>query len=71
MTVHEAWVGGGFGAEVVATVAERAARDLQAPVRRVGARPIPIPGGRLRQLALPDHTAIVEAVRAVMAGDDR
>ena len=69
ITVHEAWVEGGFGAEVVATVAERAARDLVAPVVRVGAAPVPIPSGPLRKHALSDVGAVLRAMRRVMEGD--
>jgi pyruvate/2-oxoglutarate/acetoin dehydrogenase E1 component len=71
VTAHEAWVGGGFGAEVVAMVAEHAAGSLVAPVRRVGAAAIPIPSGPLRPLVLPNVERIAEAIRAVMAGKDR
>jgi pyruvate dehydrogenase E1 component beta subunit len=37
MVVHEAVQVGGFGAEIAATVADRAFADLKAPVRRLGA----------------------------------
>jgi pyruvate/2-oxoglutarate/acetoin dehydrogenase E1 component len=63
MTAHEAWVTGGFGAEVAATVAERALDDLAAPIVRIGAQPVPIPSGPTRRHALPDAEAIVRAVR--------
>lgn len=66
VTVHEAWVAGGFGAEVAATVAERAADALAAPVARVGALPIPIPSGPLRAHALPNTARLVEAIRRVV-----
>jgi pyruvate/2-oxoglutarate/acetoin dehydrogenase E1 component len=66
VTVHEAWVTGGFGAEIAATVAERALEDLLAPVARVGALPVPIPSGSLRPLALPTAADVVGAVRRVM-----
>lgn len=67
VTAHEAWVDCGFGAEVVATVAERCLGDLLAPPVRVGAAPVPIPSGLLRAHALPNADAIVAAVRRVMA----
>jgi pyruvate/2-oxoglutarate/acetoin dehydrogenase E1 component len=66
-TIHEAWVEGGFGAEVVATVAERAADALRAPVVRVGALPVPIPSGKLRRYALPDVERLVDALRKLLA----
>ena len=55
---------GGIGAEVAATVAERALEDLLAPVKRVGAKPVPIPSGPLRQHALPAPEDVAAAVRA-------
>jgi pyruvate/2-oxoglutarate/acetoin dehydrogenase E1 component len=64
-TVHEAWVEGGFGAEVVATVAERVA--LRNPVVRVGALPVPIPSGKLRRYALPDLDRVLDALRRQLA----
>jgi pyruvate dehydrogenase E1 component beta subunit len=74
-TVHEAWVEGGFGAEVVATVAERAGLSglgglhpgLRAPVVRVGALPVPIPSGKLRGYALPNVDRLVDALRPVLS----
>ena len=65
VTAHEAWVGGGFGAEVAAAVAEGALDALRAPVVRVGAAPVPIPSGPLRRHALPTAAHIVDAVRRV------
>jgi pyruvate dehydrogenase E1 component beta subunit len=66
VTAHEAWTQGGFGAEVAATVAERALDDLAAPVVRVGALSVPIPSGPLRPHALPGLERIVDALRAVV-----
>ena len=68
ITVHEAWVTGGIGAEVVACVAEEAPEVLIAPVIRIGAAPVPIPSGKVRAHALPNARHIVEAARRVMAG---
>jgi pyruvate/2-oxoglutarate/acetoin dehydrogenase E1 component len=68
IVVHEAWVEGGFGAEIAATVAERAAKDLGAPVVRIGAAPVPIPSGPLRRYTLPDADTIVRAVWRLMEG---
>ncbi|MBV9282300.1 MAG: alpha-ketoacid dehydrogenase subunit beta, partial [Chloroflexi bacterium] len=65
--VHEAWVAGGFGAEIAATVAERGIYDLDAPIVRVGALPVPLPGGPLRAHALPTRAQIAAAIRRVLA----
>jgi pyruvate/2-oxoglutarate/acetoin dehydrogenase E1 component len=64
--VHEAWVAGGLGAEIAATVAERGLYDLDAPVLRVGAQPVPIPSGPLRMHALPNRAQIADAIRRVL-----
>jgi pyruvate dehydrogenase E1 component beta subunit len=67
IVAHEAWRVGGIGAEVAATVADEAFGDLRAPIKRVGARHVPIPSSAsLRELALPDDDELVRAVRAVM-----
>jgi acetoin:2,6-dichlorophenolindophenol oxidoreductase subunit beta len=66
VTVHEAWVSGGFGAEVAAAVAESAPFALRAPVARVGAAPVPIPSGPLRAHALPSERQLVEAIRRAL-----
>jgi pyruvate dehydrogenase E1 component beta subunit len=67
VTVHEAWVAGGIGAEVVACVAEADPQLLLAPVIRIGAAPVPVPSGKVRPHALPAAHHVVEAVRRVMA----
>jgi pyruvate dehydrogenase E1 component beta subunit len=64
--VHEAWVEGGFGAEIAATVAERGLYDLDAPIIRVGALPVPIPSGPLRMHALPNRAQLMSAIRKVL-----
>jgi pyruvate/2-oxoglutarate/acetoin dehydrogenase E1 component len=68
IVAHEAWRIGGIGAEVAATVADEAFGQLRAPIKRVGARHVPIPSSAsLRDLALPADDDLVRAVRAVMA----
>jgi len=66
---HETWITGGFGAEVAATVAACEPRiELRAPIKRIGAAPVPIPSGPLRARALPTTAQIVAAVRATLEG---
>ena len=62
VTVHEAWVAGGVGAEVVASVAECDPGRLRSPVVRVGAAAVPVPSGTVRPLALPNVERIREAI---------
>lgn len=69
VVAHEAWKVGGFGAEVAATVAERAFDALRAPIARVGAPSVPVPSATaLRNLTIPSMDAIREAIRGVVHG---
>jgi pyruvate dehydrogenase E1 component beta subunit len=67
ITVHEAWVTGGLGAEIVAAIAEADPSMLRAPVIRVGTAPVPTPSGKVRPHALPNLERILAAIRQVMA----
>jgi pyruvate dehydrogenase E1 component beta subunit len=68
VTVHEAWVPGGLGAEVVASVCEATPQvALRAPAIRVGTADVPTPSGKERPHALPNADRIEAAVRTVMA----
>jgi 2-oxoisovalerate dehydrogenase E1 component len=61
---HEAWVTGGFGAEVAAIVADQAFMDLDAPVRRVGALDVPMPyNDDLERATIPSQDRIAQAIR--------
>jgi pyruvate/2-oxoglutarate/acetoin dehydrogenase E1 component len=58
----------GFGAEVVARVAEAALGALRARPRRVAGADVPIPYNRaLENAALPDVDGIVAAVREMLS----
>lgn len=70
VTVHEAWVAGGIGAEIVAAVMEEAPNLLVAPVIRIGAAPVPVPSGKVRPHALPTARHIVDAARRTMANSN-
>jgi pyruvate/2-oxoglutarate/acetoin dehydrogenase E1 component len=67
VTVHEAWVTGGLGAEIAARVAEDCPQALRAPVIRVGTAAVPTPSGKVRPHALPNAERITSAVHAVLA----
>jgi pyruvate dehydrogenase E1 component beta subunit len=66
LTVHEAWVTAGLGAELVAAVAEACPSALRAPAVRLGTAPVPTPSGKLRPFALPNADRIAEAVRGML-----
>lgn len=67
LIVHEAPVTGGFGGELTSAIIESEAFDyLDAPVRRLGGRNIPIPYNRtLERAAVPQVEDIVEAARTL------
>ena len=67
LIVHEAWVRGGFGAEVAAMVVDKAFDYLDAPVARLGAPHTPMPyNDRLELEVIPSQDRIVEAIRALL-----
>lgn len=67
LIVHEAWVKGGFGAEVSAMVVDKAFDYLDAPIARLGAPHTPMPyNDRLELEVIPSQERIVEAVRKLM-----
>ena len=67
VTVQEAWVTAGIGAEVVAAVAEACPHALRAPVIRLGTAAVPTPSGKVRPWALPTAAQIAAAVRRVVS----
>ncbi len=64
--VHEAPKSCGVGAEIAASLYERALLDLQAPIQRVTASDIPPPLYRLESLYIPSVADIVAACDAVL-----
>jgi pyruvate dehydrogenase E1 component beta subunit len=66
--VHEAVLTGGIGAEIAAIIAGSDAFDfLDAPIRRLGGRDIPIPYNPvLERSAVPQEDDIVEATRRLV-----
>ncbi len=66
VTVEEGWPQSGVGAEIAARVMERAFDYLDAPVRRVTGKDVPMPyAANLEKLALPAVAEIIEAAKAV------
>jgi 2-oxoisovalerate dehydrogenase E1 component len=64
---HEGWKRFGFGAELAATVMERAFDWLDAPVERVGMRDVPMPyNDTLERAVIPSQADIANACRKVM-----
>ena len=65
--VDEGWKSGSLSAEVTARLVEEAFFELDAPIRRVCSREIPIPyAGHLERAALPQSEAIAAAARGLV-----
>jgi pyruvate dehydrogenase E1 component subunit beta len=66
VTVEEGWPQFGLGAELSATMMEHAFDHLDAPVRRVTGKDVPMPyAASLERLAVPQVADVVGAARAV------
>lgn len=66
VSVEESWPTCGFGSEIAAQIMERAFDHLDAPVKRVSAKDVPLPyAANLEKMALPQVADIIEAVKEV------
>jgi pyruvate dehydrogenase E1 component beta subunit len=66
--VDEGWKSGSISAEIAARLAEGALYELDAPVRRVCSREVPVPyAAQLEEAALPRVDDIVATARALVA----
>jgi len=70
LVVHEACQTGGWAGEVIASVAGSPAFDyIDAPMRRLGGKDIPIPYNRgLEIAAIPQEAEIENEIRAMVGG---
>jgi len=67
VVVHEACRTGGFGAELAARIQDELFDDLDAPVKRVGAKDVPIPfSPPMEDFVLPNVGQVTDAVHAVI-----
>lgn len=65
--VEEGWLSYGVGAEVQSRIYEQAFDYVDAPIRRVAQKEVPLPYNRtLEQLALPQVEDVVRAVKEVL-----
>ena len=67
ITVHEAPVNTGLGAEIAARVTEQCFYSLEAPVLRVGGYDLPYPPSRLEDDNLPNLDRVLDAVDRSLA----
>jgi pyruvate dehydrogenase E1 component beta subunit len=66
VTVEEGWPQSGVGAEIAAQIMDRAFDYLDAPVKRVTGKNVPMPyAANLEKLALPSVADVIAAARAV------
>ncbi len=65
--VHEAPRTCGYGAELIATINEKALLNLEAPIQRVTGYDIPVPLPKLENNYIPDITRINKAIENVMS----
>ncbi|MEN8211226.1 MAG: alpha-ketoacid dehydrogenase subunit beta [Thermodesulfobacteriota bacterium] len=64
--VHEACLTGGFGAELTAIIQDELFDYLDAPVKRVAAKDVPMPFSPvLEDFCLPDASDVVKAVKSI------
>jgi pyruvate/2-oxoglutarate/acetoin dehydrogenase E1 component len=67
LTVHEAWLHGGVGAEVVAEAVESSWPYLKAAPMRIGAPSVPVPWAEpLRDVFVPTAHRVADACRALV-----
>ena len=66
VVIEEGWQQNGVGAEIAARLMEHAFDYLDAPVKRVSGKDVPMPyAANLEKLALPSVAEVVEAAKAV------
>ncbi|MFB0546439.1 MAG: alpha-ketoacid dehydrogenase subunit beta [Anaerolineae bacterium] len=66
--VHEAWTKGGYGGEIAAIIVDKGIDYLDGPVKRVGAKHVPIPfSPNLENYVLPQVDDICAAVEQSLA----
>ena len=69
--VDEGWKSGSISAEIAARLAEDSLYELDAPIRRVCSREVPVPyAAQLEEAALPSIDGIVAAVRSIVPRRD-
>jgi pyruvate dehydrogenase E1 component beta subunit len=67
VVVHEAPQTGGMGAEIAATLMERAFLSLEAPIERVTGFDTPYPMGMYEDSYIPDAERVLQAIRRIRA----
>ena len=64
--VDEGWRSGSISAEIAARIGEDAFFELDAPLRRICSREVPVPyAGHMEEATLPRTATIVETARSL------
>ncbi len=64
---HEAHLNGGFGGEIAALIADEGFKYLKTPVKRIGAKDVPIPfPSVLEDVILPQEADIEKTIRKIL-----
>lgn len=67
--VDEGWKSGSISAEIAARLSEHRFFELDAPIRRVCSREVPVPyAAHMEEAALPQVSQIVDAARSLVTG---
>ncbi|CAG1013117.1 MAG: alpha-ketoacid dehydrogenase subunit beta [Rhizobiaceae bacterium] len=67
--VDEGWKSGSVSAEIAARLSEHRFFDLDAPIRRVCSREVPVPyAAHMEEAALPQASQVVDAARSLVTG---
>ena len=67
LVLEEGWKTGGFGAEVASIIAEEGYEYLDAPVKRLAGKEVPMPYTRPLELrALPSEAEVMQAVKELL-----
>lgn len=67
LIVHEATLTAGFGAEIAATIAEKALFSLKAPIKRIASPDVIMPYLKGEDFCLPSTQKIIAAITELMA----
>ncbi len=67
LVVHEAPKAGGLGAEIAATINEKALLRLKAPVLRVTGQDITVPMPKTEDYYIPDAERVLRSIRKIMS----
>jgi len=67
--VDEGWKSGSISAEIAARLSEHRFFELDAPIRRICSREVPVPyAAHMEEAALPQASQVVEAARSLVTG---